>query len=169
MLTTLTFVYVPREDRLLAAINAGRDDAWSCWLTRRVALAVLSRTSEYLAQNSTAAQRAPMGLRGEVVRFEQEAAIAKTVGSMSTTPAQILERGIASAQLAERLTISPQGKDFRLEIRGTAEEGAGATMKAVELQRMLQMLQIEASRAGWLAGPGKAPAGSEEATPLARH
>ena len=41
MLKNLTFVYVPREDRVLAAINAGQQEAWSCWLTRRLALAVL--------------------------------------------------------------------------------------------------------------------------------
>ena len=59
-LTTLTFVYVPREDRILAAINAGHAEAWSCWLTRRLALAVLERTTEYLATRSDlAAARFP--------------------------------------------------------------------------------------------------------------
>jgi hypothetical protein len=37
---TVTFLYAPQEDRIAAAINAGAPDAWSCWLTRRLALAV---------------------------------------------------------------------------------------------------------------------------------
>ena len=45
-LKTITFVYAPQEDRIAAAINAGGPDAWSCWLTRRLALAVLERATE---------------------------------------------------------------------------------------------------------------------------
>ena len=52
VLKSVTFVYVPREDRILAAINAGRDDAWSCWLTRRLALAVIERATDYVASGS---------------------------------------------------------------------------------------------------------------------
>jgi len=58
-LKTITFVYAPQEDRIAAAINAGGPDAWSCWLTRRLALAVLERATEYLANTSDLAQRAP--------------------------------------------------------------------------------------------------------------
>ncbi len=31
-LATVTFVYAMQEDRILAVINAGRPDAWSCWV-----------------------------------------------------------------------------------------------------------------------------------------
>jgi len=68
-LKNLTFVYVPREDRVLAAINAGQQEAWSCWLTRRLALAVLERATAYVARTSDMAQRAPADLRGEFVAF----------------------------------------------------------------------------------------------------
>ncbi len=61
-LKTITFVYAPQEDRIAAAINAGGPDAWSCWLTRRLALAVLERATEYLANTSDLAQRAPAEL-----------------------------------------------------------------------------------------------------------
>lgn len=171
-LTTLTFVYVPREDRILAAINAGHADAWSCWLTRRLALAVLERTTQYLATRSDLAQRAPADLRGETVKFERDAAIAKTAAAMSITPPAILQSSVAGAELAERLTISPQGRGFHLELRGQAEEGAAVTLKGIELQRILQMLQIEAARGGWLAALTKPQAAPAEAAPVpkpARH
>ena len=79
-LKTLTFVYVPREDRVVAAINAGQSDAWSCWLTRRLALAVLERTTEYLQSKSDLTQRAPANLRTEMIAFERDAAIADDRG-----------------------------------------------------------------------------------------
>jgi hypothetical protein len=77
-LKTLTFVYVPREDRVVAAINAGQADAWSCWLTRRLALAVLEQTTQYLQNKSDLTQRAPANLRTEMIAFERDAAIATT-------------------------------------------------------------------------------------------
>ena len=154
-LSSLTFVYVPREDRVLAAINAGRPDAWSCWLTRRLALAVLERATDYVSRTSDLAQRAPAEFRGEFHAFEREAAIAKTARAMSITPPAILESSATAAELAERLTISNQGDGFRLELRGQNEEGAAGALKRAELQRILQMLQAEVAKAGWLGPPAK--------------
>jgi hypothetical protein len=54
-LKTVTFLYVPQEDRIAGAINAGHPDAWSCWLTRRLALAVLERATGYIARSQTGA------------------------------------------------------------------------------------------------------------------
>jgi hypothetical protein len=154
-LTSLTFIYVPREDRVLAAINAGHPDAWSCWLTRRLALAVLDRATDYLASKSELAQRAPAEVRGELVAFERDAAIAKTAGAMSITPPAILNQSATTAELGDRLTISQHGDGFRLELRGQGEGGAAAMLKPAELQRILQMLQAEVTKAGWLAVPAK--------------
>ncbi|MFZ1920038.1 MAG: hypothetical protein WAU57_00240, partial [Xanthobacteraceae bacterium] len=85
-ITSLTFVYEPREDRIAAAVNPGHADAWSCWLTRRIALALLDRMPEFLAGTSALAKRAPAEMRGEFSAFEREAAIAKTQRAMSVTP-----------------------------------------------------------------------------------
>jgi hypothetical protein len=162
-LINITFVYVPREDRIAAAINAGRPDAWSCWLTRRLALTVLERTADYLAGRSALAQRTPADFRGEAIAFERDAAIAKTQRAMSVTPPDILKSSMAATELAERLTISPQGKGFRLELRGPSEEGAAASVKPDELQRILQMLHVQVAKAGWLATPQKPQAASAAA------
>ena len=91
-LKTITFLYVPQEDRIAGTINAGHPDAWSCWLTRRLALAVLERATDYIANTSNLAQRAPAELRGEAIAFEREAAIAKTAPAMSQTPPEISNR-----------------------------------------------------------------------------
>ena len=154
-LRNITFVYVPREDRILAAINAGHADAWSCWLTRRLALALLERTTGYLASRSDLAQRAPTEFRGEAIAFERDAAIAKTASAMSITPPAVLKSTATGAELAERLTISQQRDGFRLELRGPSEDGAAGLVKRTELERILQMLQAEVAKAGWLAGPAK--------------
>src|SRR5437764_13802630 len=116
LLKTIAFVYVPQEDRIAAAINAGLADSWSCWLTRRLALAVLGRAAEFLASTSDLAQRAPAELRGETIAFEREAAIAKTAAAMSQTPPEILKAGAGAAELADRLTISREQDAFRFEL-----------------------------------------------------
>jgi hypothetical protein len=160
-LKTVTFLYVPQEDRIAGAINAGHPDAWSCWLTRRLALAVLERATDYIANSSNLAQRAPAELRGEAIAFEREAAIAKTAPAMSQTPAEILKSSTAGAELADRLTISREQDAFRLELRGVSGNGAAGVVKR-ELQRILQMLHGVVVQAGWLAAPGAArPAAAE--------
>ena len=163
VLKTLTFVYVPREDRVMAAINAGLADAWSCWLTRRLALAVLERAPGFLQSKSELTQRAPANLRTEMVAFEREAAIAKTARAMSTTPPAVLQQSATAAELADRLTIAPAGEGFRFELRGQNEVGAAAVLKPDELQRILQMLQIEVAKANWLTPPANPQSGSTPA------
>ena len=147
-LKTITFLYVPQEDRIAGAINAGHPDAWSCWLTRRLALAVLERATDYIANTSNLAQRAPAELRGEAIAFEREAAIAKTAPAMSQTPPEILKSSTAGAELADRLTIARVQDAFRLG------NGAAGAVKREELQRILQMLHSVVAQAGWLAAPG---------------
>jgi len=169
-LSSITFVYVPKEDRVVAAINAGRPDAWSCWLTRRLALAVLERTANYLVSRSDLAQKAPADFRGEAIAFEREAAIAKTARAMSATPPAVLQSSASAAELAERLTIAQQGDGFRLELHGQSGDGVAGMVKRDELQRILQMLQVEIGKAGWLGAPAKPQAAPAATDPKpARH
>jgi hypothetical protein len=172
VLTSITFVYVPREDRITVAINAGRADSWSCWLTRRLALAVLQRATEYLVSTSDLAQRAPAEFRGEAVAFERDAAIAKTAPAMSNTPPAVLKASTdTAAELAERLTISREGDAFRLELRGQGDQGAAGSVNRAELQRILQMLSTVVTQANWLAAPatGQASPPIPAETKPARH
>jgi hypothetical protein len=155
VLTTVTFVYAMREDRILAAINPGRPEAWSCWLTRRVVLALLERLAELLANTSALAQRAPAEVRGELVAFEHEAAMAKTAERMTRTPAEALNASATAAELVDRLSISNQGDNFRVELRGISGGGAVGVLARVGLERVLQMLHDEVAKAGWLATPAK--------------
>lgn len=164
VLTSITFVYEPQEDWVAAAINPGHSDAWSCWLTRRLALAVLERTREYLTSTSNLAQRAPADLRGEFIAFERDAAIANTAGAMTNTPPDILKSSTIAAELAERLAISPEGDGFRLEFRGQTGGGAAGVLTRAELQRVLQMLQGVVAKAGWLVAPAKSQAAPATAT-----
>ena len=163
-LKTVTFLYVLQEDRIAAAINAGHPDAWSCWLTRRLALAVLERASGYVASTSHLAQRAPAELRQEAIAFEREAAIAKTAPAMSQTPPDILKSSTATAELADRLTIAREQDAFRLELRGQSGNGAAGAVKREELQRILEMLHTVVTQAGWFAAPAAAEPAAAPAT-----
>ena len=156
VLTTVTFVYEPREDRIAAAINAGRPDAWSCWLTRRLALALLDRATGYLTKTSDLAQQAPADMRGEFAAFEREAAIASTAGAMTKTPAEVLKSSASAAELAERLTISRHSKGgFKVELRGQSGDGAEGLLTRAEMQRLLQMLRSVVASADWAVAPSK--------------
>jgi hypothetical protein len=171
-LRTITFVYEPRQDRILAAINASHADAWSCWLTRRLALALIDRMPDFLTSTSGLAKRAPAELRGETIAFEREAAIAKTAGAMSPTPPDILKTSAGGAELAERLSITPQGDAFRLELHGQPQQGAAGVLTRAELQRILQMLHGVVVQAAWLGAPATpqaAPAPAAPAPKPARH
>ena len=159
VLTPITFVYVQREDRVTVAINAGRADSWSCWLTRRLALAVLQRGTEYLVSTSDLAQRAPAEFRGEAVAFEREAAIVKTAPAMSSTPRAVLKASTDTAELAERLTISREGDAFRLELGRTrsrrqrqSRRAATHSTNAVHRRRAGELAPCAGNRPGFSGG-----------------
>ena len=173
VLKSVTFVYATREDRILAAINAGHPEAWSCWLTRRLVLVLLERAAKLMATTSPLAQRAPSEARGDIVAFERDAAIAHTAKAMSRTPPDLVKTSGTAAELVDRLTIAPQsGGNFRVELVGDSGGGAAGAVARAELQRILQMLQGEVVKAGWLNAPENAPAApaAEEPGPKpARH
>ena len=52
-----SFFYGSREDRILAAVNIGQPEAWSCWITRRLALAMTEGAAKFLASTSPLAKR----------------------------------------------------------------------------------------------------------------
>ena len=103
-----------QEDRILAAINPGGPDAWSCWLTRRVTLLLLDRITELLANTSSLSQRTPALLRDEVMAFEHAAAMAKTAERMRHTPADVLNASAATAELVKSMTLTKQGELFQV-------------------------------------------------------
>jgi len=160
VLKSINFSYVAAEDRILAAINPGGAEAWSCWLTRRLVLALLDRTSEFLASTSPVVQQVPAAVRGELATFEREAAMASTARAMSTTPADVIKASKIAAELAEGLKISSQPNGFRVELQGEKAVGAAGLFTRAELQRFLQMLQAEVAKASWFEAPDKASAGS---------
>jgi len=171
-LTSVTFLYGVQEDRILAAINPGRPDAWSCWLTRRVTLLLLDRITELLANTSSLTQRTPAPLRGEIMAFEHAAAMAKTAERMSRTPADVLNASAAAAELVKSMTLTSQGDLFRVELTGFNGGGAEGVLARVGLQRVLQMLQDEVTKAGWLPADRKAQpvlAADEQSSAPRRH
>ncbi|MGB6503790.1 MAG: hypothetical protein WBE99_10080, partial [Xanthobacteraceae bacterium] len=133
---------------------------------------VLERTTDYVTGSSDLAPRAPAALRGEMATFEREAAIAKTAPAMSVTTGTVLNATAEAAGLAERLTISQHANGLHFELRGLGDVGAAGVVARAELQRMLQMLQAEIGKAGWVLAPAKpqaTPAPAAAAPKPARH
>lgn len=169
VLKTVTLAYNAPEDRLLAVINAGMVEAWSGWLTRRLVLMLIAKTEELVTRTSPLAQKAPPNVRPDVVAFERDAAIVNTAKSMSQTPAAVIQPSTAVAELVHQVTVSKQGDNFRVELRG-AVGGAAGMMNRADLQRIVQMIQVEVAKAGWLNPPAAPPAApAPEAPKPARH
>jgi hypothetical protein len=153
VLRSITFAYDSREDRILAVVNPRHPPPWSCWLTRRLVLSLLENADKFLANTSTLALRAAPEVRGEIAEFEREAAVAKTAPAMSMTPSEVIKTTAATAELVQQVTLTQQGEQIRMELRGMAGGASTAGLARAELQRILQMLQSEVVKAGWLAGP----------------
>ena len=170
ILKSITFAYDPREDRVLAVVNPGHPPTWSCWLTRRLVLALLENGSKFLANTSTLAKRAAPEARREVVAFEREAAVAKTAPAMSVTPPEVLKRTVASAELIHQVALTQQGERMRMELRGVAGGASEAGLARAELQRILDMLHAEVVKAAWSAAAAATASQPEEPAPKpARH
>ncbi len=165
---TVTFSYDTREDRIMAVVNVGRPEAWSCWLTRRLLLILLERAPELFASTSTLARGAPADVRGELVAFERDAAIAKTAKAMTPTPKDVIKKSMATAELASKLTISGQGDNVRFELYGENSGKATVALTRAELQRVFQMLGAEAAKAGWLPAPAKSPGTAVQEKPASK-
>jgi hypothetical protein len=160
------------EDRILAAINPGVPEAWSCWLTRRLVLALLDNAAKFLANTSTLVKRAAPDARSAVAAFEREAAVAKTAPAMSVTPPDVLKMTVAAAELVHQVTLTQQGERIRMELRGIAGGGSEAGLARAELQRVLDMLHAEVVKAAWLGAPAAVAPASQPQEPApkpARH
>src|SRR5580704_12852997 len=124
LLNSVAFAYDSREDRILAAVNPGDPQTWACWLTRRLALAVLAQTQKFLDSTCAMAQQTTAEFRREVIAFERDAAIAATAKAIKRAPAKIVRTIASTAELAERLTISRRADKFQIELHG--EKGGAA-------------------------------------------
>jgi hypothetical protein len=169
----MTLAYAPREDRILAVVNVGRPDSWACWMTRRLTLALLKRGTDYIVTTSPVVQRAAVEYRAEVATIQREAAIAQTAPAMSRAESEVLKTSTADAtELLQRINLVKQGDRFRIELRGGSGGGADGMVSAAELQRILQMIQAEVTKAGWsvAVAPPTVTAGPAESAPKpARH
>jgi hypothetical protein len=148
-LKTITFIYDNREDRILAAVNAGIADSWSCWLTRRMALGVLAKADEFVSQTSKLLQNATAETRDQLMTFEREAALAQTALSLTCTPKDVIANTSRATELLRAVTLNKRGERYEIDLRGAAGGGAIATLNRAEVQRVMQMLQDVVVTAAW--------------------
>ena len=173
VLKAIAFTYQIKQDRILTVVNPAQADTWSCWLTRRLVLDVIRRAPPFIEGSSPLAQQSPADFREDIIAFEREAALASTAPSLTRTDDALIRKSAETTELADRITISQHRDKFRLELHGDAGTGAAAAMLArAEFQRVLQMLEREVMRAGWLSMPTREPISPAPATgpnKLVRH
>jgi hypothetical protein len=154
-LKTVTFIYDIREDRILAAINAGDTDSWSCWLTRRMALALLAKADEFLSKTSKLLQNATAETREQLISFEREAALVQTAGSVKRTPNDVILDRPRAAELLHEVTLNQRGTIYEIILKAEVGRGSVATVNRAELQRIMQMMRDVAAKANWELAQGK--------------
>ena len=176
VLRAIALAYRPKQDRILAVINPGQDDTWSCWLTRRLVLDVIRRAAPFVETSSPLAQRSPADLRSEVIAFEREAALASTAPSLTRTDDAQVRKGVETAELADRISISQHRRQAPIGAAWRRRNQSGCRARPRRLQRVLQMLEREGMRAAWLSTPageshvGGAPGQHEQTgAPLIPH
>jgi len=160
-LKSLSLTYDAGQDRILAVVNPGRLDSWAFWLTRRLTLGLLARLPATLAGTSPVVKQAPAEYRGELAAFEREAALASTAGAMAWTDDSVLKNNAVIAELAIAVRITETGNGFGVELRGERGGQAAGVLGRDQLQRVLQMVYGEATKAYWLGTPAK-PKETEE-------
>jgi hypothetical protein len=115
-----------------------------------MSLAVLAKSTEFVAKTSSLVQRATSESREQLVSFEREAAMMQTAGSLSRTPKDVLRTNAPKATLLRTVTLNQRGGTFQIDMKGDAGPGAVAMISRAELQRIMQMLHKEAVKASWI-------------------
>ena len=162
-LNSLTLHYDQPEDRILLAVNAGRADACSFWLTRRLVLAIGERADPFLDKTSPLAGKTPTEYRADMAAMERQVALASTQKNISKTPNETLQQAAKGAELAVELTLSAVGEGVRMILRGRDGTEAGGVCSRADTQSIVHMIEQEAIKAGWKAGPAAPVAAQAEA------
>lgn len=148
-LRAINFCYVPKQDRILVTVNPGTPETWSCWFTRRLALALLTRARIFLVGTSQLLERVPANIREDVFSFEREAALASTAHAVASTPLSVLQTAAMVAELADHVNVSRQKGSLRLELRDQNKAGAAGLIDRPMFLRILEMLEAEANKGQW--------------------
>jgi hypothetical protein len=127
-------------------------------------MALLSKIHEILANTSSLAQKTPAAVRDQMMTFERDAALHQTESRMTQIPPNVIADSATAGELIDRLSIGPQGDDFRVELRGLKGGATAGVLRRIGLQRIAQMLQDEMIKAAWMETSTKLPtdAGSSD-------
>ena len=94
--------------------------------------------------------------------------MAATAKGMSPTPRDALNASAPGAELAAKLTITPQGERLRIELAGDRGGTATGLLLRADFQRILRMLEAEVLRGKWVI-VAETPAQQTDAPKPARH
>ena len=167
----LSVGYNEQEDRLLLACTDGVQ-VQHLWLTRRMTGRLVKSASDLLEKSSLAATRAPIDLRGELIAFEHQSAMAQPdavrPGGLEQPAAGLRDLGMA---LVRRVQIDVLPTQFRLVFHGSDGALVELLLLRADLHRLLAVFNQYATVADWgfgqerdWLGPGAAGPGG---TPMA--
>jgi hypothetical protein len=112
---------------------------------------MIEQGAQFLVSTSPLAKRVAADHQRELARFERDSAMASTARGLSLPSSDALKASANAAELAERLSLAQQGEKFRLELLGDRAGIAIGVVARPDLQRILRMLEVEVTKAGWIA------------------
>ena len=172
-LRTITFHYDPQQDRILAVINVGQEESWSCWLTRRMTVAAIAQVGRLVERTSELGKKANPEFRSDMLAFEKDAALVNTAKAVTLTPKASVKASASTTECAKRFSVTHVRQKFLLELEGASGEVAKALIARSVFQRVLRALEDEVAKADWLVDtgrdPGKQPPPSAATPRMVRH
>jgi hypothetical protein len=154
--------YSPTEDRVELVINAGREDRWTFWVTRRLVLGMLDKVNQHLEQTSSAMARTPTEHRKEMAVMEKQMALQQMRGAIKPLIPPATGTPVVVGSLAKALRLRAHPKGFLVEILAMDGDQARGLVSRQELQTILMLMEKEARKGGWIIGKGSSSAGNEE-------
>lgn len=152
--TSISLAYVEAEDRIALLAGAATGDRLAMMVTRRLAIRLVNGLAGLLERTSAVAQEAPSEVRGDVVMFEHQGALAAADGEprMPRAVPSTLEQGQQSqvaSILIDAVDVTTHPDRFTLAFK--AGGGALATMKVnrADLHRVVALLRRKCEEADW--------------------
>lgn len=160
--TSISFLYVEKEDRLALIVSSAAGDQLALLMTRRLAIRVINGLAGLLERTSAKAQEAPAEVRGDVVMFEHQGAVATAdhetletpgvnegQGKSRQAPQATDDQQQVATVLFDSIDVTTHPDRFTLGFRAGQQLLAGMDVSRSDLHRIVAVLCRKVEDAQW--------------------
>lgn len=157
--TSISVLYHTAEDRLAFVATAADNSHLALTATRRLASRLVNGFAQLLERTSSAAQEAPEHVRGDIVMFEHQGALASAAQTTSTGSAPSQGTGTVASQgteatrmpslLMDTVDVKITPNLFILILKSGGKAVAQMEVTRADLHRLLALLRRKCEEADW--------------------